>query len=142
MPSNLPGFDEATVNVRRWSGERERTDLLTTPDSMPPHVSVENQLPQDLYEAMGRFISGHPQWDQYRLVQVAIAGFLFQQGCEERVVAQHYLKRLFQHQTDPCRITIDRLAVIAAHALECCTTGSEPMRSRDGSSSAPAVGRS
>ena len=108
MPSNLPGFDEATVNVRRWNGERERTDLLTTPDSMPPHVSVENQLPQDLYEAMSRFISGHPQWDQYRLVQVAIAGFLFQQGCEERVVAQHYLKGLFQHQPDPCRMKIER----------------------------------
>ena len=44
---------------------------------MPPHVSVENQLPQDLHEAMGRFISGHPQWDQYRLVQVAIAGSCF-----------------------------------------------------------------
>ena len=61
---------------------------------MPPHVSVENQLPQDLYEAMGRFIESHPQWDQYRLVQVAIAGFLFQQGSQERMVAQHYLKGL------------------------------------------------
>ena len=70
---------------------------------MPPHVSVENQLPQDLYEAMGRFISSHPQWDQYRLVQVAIAGFLFQ-----LVVAQHYLKGLFHHQPDPCRMVIDR----------------------------------
>ena len=74
---------------------------------MPPHVSVENQLPQDLYQAMGRFISGHPQWDQYRLVKVAIAGSLFQQGWEEWVVFQHYVKGLFQHQGDPCRIGID-----------------------------------
>ena len=82
--------------------------MLTTPDAMPPHVSVENQLPQDLYEATSRFISSHPQWDQYRLVQVAIAGFLFQQGCDERVVAQHYLKGLFHLQPDPCRMVIDR----------------------------------
>jgi hypothetical protein len=82
--------------------------LLTTPDAMPPHVSVENQLPQDLYEAMGRFIENHPQWDQYRLVQVAIAGFLFQQGSQERVVAQHYLKGLFHHRPDPCQMALDR----------------------------------
>ena len=61
-------------------------------------MSVENQLPEDLYEAMGRFIAHHPQWDQYRLVQAAIAGFLFQQGCQERVVAQHYLNGLFQRE--------------------------------------------
>ena len=61
-------------------------------------MSVENQLPEDLYEAMGRFIAHHPQWDQYRLVQAAIAGFLFQQGCQERVVAQHYLSGLFQRE--------------------------------------------
>ena len=87
---------------------KRQNQLFTSPDSMPPHVSVENQLPQDLYEAMGRFISSHPQWDQYRLVQMAIAGFLCQQGCDERVVAQHYLKGLFHHQPDPCRMVIDR----------------------------------
>ena len=75
---------------------------------MPPHVSVENQLPQDLYDAMGRFIESHPQWDQYRMVQVAIAGFLFQKGSQERVVAQHYLKGLFDHRPDPCQMALDR----------------------------------
>lgn len=102
------GFDEPTPDVRRWIEESAESNLLTTPDSMPPHVSVENQLPQDLYEAMGRFIESHPQWDQYRLVQVAIAGFLFQQGSQERVVAQHYLKGLFHHRPDPCQMALDR----------------------------------
>ena len=77
---------------------RPPTALNRTPDSITPHVSVENQLPEDLYEAMGRFIAHHPQWDQYRLVQAAIAGFLFQQGCRERVVAQHYLNGLLQRE--------------------------------------------
>jgi len=81
--------------------------LTQVPDAMAPHVSVENQLPEDLYDAMGRFIADHPQWDQYRLVQAAIAGFLFQQGSQERVVAQHYLKGLF-HRTEPCARTSGR----------------------------------
>ena len=70
--------------------------LTQAPEAMAPHVSVENQMPEDLYAAMGQFIAHHPQWDQYRLVQAAIAGFLFQQGCQDRAVAQHYLKGLFQ----------------------------------------------
>ncbi|MFO8238330.1 MAG: DUF2811 domain-containing protein [Prochlorococcaceae cyanobacterium] len=63
---------------------------------MPPHVSVENQFPEDLYEAMRTFIAAHPDWDQYRLMQSAVAGFLFQQGSKEPAVVQHYLNGLFQ----------------------------------------------
>ena len=72
--------------------------MSETPDAMTCHISVENQLPEDLHRAMGAFIDEHPQWDQYRLVQAAIAGFLFQQGCTERAVAQHYLSGLFKKQ--------------------------------------------
>ena len=76
---------------------------------MPVHVSVENQMPEDLHHAMGVFIEEHPQWDQYRLVQAAIAGFLFQQGCKDRAVVRHYLGGLFRrdpssHRVEPsCR---------------------------------------
>ncbi|PWL22884.1 MAG: hypothetical protein DCO99_02465 [Synechococcus sp. XM-24] len=48
---------------------------------MAPHISVENQLPADLFDAMVSFIERHPQWDQYRLMHSAVSGFLFQQGC-------------------------------------------------------------
>ena len=74
--------------------------MLDRPDSMPAHVSVENQLPEDLYDAMGRFIREHPQWDQYRLVQSAIAGFLHQQGCQDRAVVRHYLSGLFRRPSE------------------------------------------
>ena len=66
------------------------------PDTPPASVSVENQLPEDLFRAMREFVRTHPQWDQYRLMQAALAGFLFQQGCEDRAVARHYLNGLFQ----------------------------------------------
>ena len=62
---------------------------------MSPNVSVENQLAEDLHLAMGTFIEEHPQWDQYRLVQAAIAGFLFQQGCKDPSVMRHHLGGLF-----------------------------------------------
>jgi hypothetical protein len=70
--------------------------MTAIPEAMPPHVSVENQFPEDLYEAMRTFIAAHPDWDQYRLMQSAVAGFLFQQGSKEPAVVQHYLNGLFQ----------------------------------------------
>jgi hypothetical protein len=48
---------------------------------------------------MGTFIEEHPQWDQYRLVQAAIAGFLFQQGCKDPSVVRHYLGGLFRRES-------------------------------------------
>jgi len=66
------------------------------PDSAPLVVSIENQMPQDLFEAMREFIRLHPQWDQYRLMQAALAGFLFQNGCQDRAVVRHYLDGLFR----------------------------------------------
>ena len=74
--------------------------MVAIPESMPAHVSMENQLPEDLYESMGRFIGDHPQWDQVRLVQSAIAGFLHQQGCQDRAVVKHYLNGLFRKPSD------------------------------------------
>ena len=74
-------------------------ELHKTPDAMPSHVSVENQLPEDLHHAMGTFIEEHPQWDQYRLVQAAIAGFLFQHGCKDPSVVRHYLGGLFNRES-------------------------------------------
>lgn len=63
--------------------------------SIPIHVSIESQVPGDLFEAMRDFIGRHPHWDQYRLMQAAVAGFLFQNGCEEPAVLRHYLDGLF-----------------------------------------------
>ena len=48
---------------------------------------------------MTGFIEAHPQWDQYRLMQAALSGFLFQHGCQERSVVRHYLNGLFRRDT-------------------------------------------
>jgi len=82
---------------------KDRTEFTSTtpataavPEHAPRSVSVENQFPEDLFEAMVAFVGSHPQWDQYRLMQAALAGFLFQHGCQDRAVARHYLDGLFQ----------------------------------------------
>ncbi|MFM7648244.1 MAG: DUF2811 domain-containing protein [Cyanobium sp.] len=69
------------------------------PDHLPAHVSIVNEFPEDLYMAMRDFISSRPNWDQYRLLQAAVAGFLFQHGCSDRAVSRHYLDGLFQRDS-------------------------------------------
>ena len=36
--------------------------MVAIPESMPAHVSMENELPQDLYDSMVQFIGNHPDW--------------------------------------------------------------------------------
>ena len=86
---------------------------------MAPHVSVENQLAEDLHRAMGTFIEEHPQWDQYRLVQAAIAGFLFQQGCKDPSVVRHYLGGLFRLESCTLR-RIDPDRCLSGTEIRCC----------------------
>ena len=53
-------------------------------------VSFQTEMPLPLQQAMTRFIEGHPNWDQYRLVQAALAGFLVQNGIESREITRVY----------------------------------------------------
>jgi hypothetical protein len=73
--------------------------MSSIPSHAPRSVSIENQMPEDLFDAMREFIRLHPQWDQYRLMQAALAGFLFQHGAKDRAVARHYLDGLFHKET-------------------------------------------
>lgn len=70
--------------------------MVEVPDLMAAHVSVENEFPEDLFNAMAAFIQKHPEWDQYRLIQASVAAFLFQQGSKDPAVVKHYLNGLFQ----------------------------------------------
>ena len=71
-----------------------------TPQHAPAYVSVVNEFPEDLYDAMREFVRTHPQWDQYRLMQASLAGFLFQHGSTDRAVSRHYLNGLFRRETN------------------------------------------
>ena len=57
-------------------------------------ISLEAEVPEVLFDGMREFLNSHPQWDQYRLISSALAGFLFQNGCSDQGVTQHYLNGL------------------------------------------------
>ena len=58
-------------------------------------VSLQADVPEPLLRSMRSFIEAHPNWDQYRLFQAALAGFLVQNGVRNRGVTRCYLANLF-----------------------------------------------
>jgi len=72
--------------------------MSQSPESPPAYVSLVNEVPEDLYEAMRAFVTSHPNWDQYRLFQAALAGFLVQNGVRNRGITRCYLANLFPGQ--------------------------------------------
>ncbi len=62
-------------------------------------VSFISEVPVPLQEALIAFIEDHPNWDQYRLIQAALAGFLAQNGHESRAVTRLYLDNMFSRKS-------------------------------------------
>lgn len=62
-------------------------------------VSFHAELPEPLQQAMTSFIERYPNWDQYRLVQAALAGFLVQNGVESREITRLYVGNMFSRQS-------------------------------------------
>ena len=58
-------------------------------------ISLEAEVPEALYVGMKDFISGNEKWDQSKLISSAIATFLFQNGSDDRAVAEKYLNDIF-----------------------------------------------
>ena len=58
-------------------------------------VSFQAELPAPLQKAMVSFIEKYPNWDQYRLIQAALAGFLVQNGIESRCITRLYIGNMF-----------------------------------------------
>ena len=59
-------------------------------------VSLEAEVPEDLYQGMKEFICSNPEWDQYQVMSSALANFLYQNGCNDRAVTEQYLNDLFK----------------------------------------------
>jgi hypothetical protein len=58
-------------------------------------VSLEAEVPEVLLDGLQEFLSRHPHQDQMGVIRSALATFLFQNGCQDRLVSQHYLDGLF-----------------------------------------------
>ena len=58
-------------------------------------VSFIQEIPEYLKEAMSDFMDKYPNWDQYRLIEAAIAGYLLEKGVESREINSLYSKSMF-----------------------------------------------
>ena len=58
-------------------------------------ISFKCELHGNLQRAMNEFIEKHPNWDQYRIIQAAIAGFLMQKGFNDRNLTRLYIGNMF-----------------------------------------------
>ena len=58
-------------------------------------VSLETELSETLYNTMKDFVLSNPTWDQYKLINSALATFLVQNGCADNKVSEIYLNQLF-----------------------------------------------
>ena len=65
-----------------------KDDLLKTQNE---NISFNFELHEPLQKAMRDFIEKHPHWDQYRIIQAAIAGFLMQNGFHNRNLTRLYI---------------------------------------------------
>ena len=54
-------------------------------------ISFSLEIQGNLQNAMNKFVEQHPNWDQYNLIQAAIAGFLIQKGFHNRELTRIYL---------------------------------------------------
>ena len=61
----------------------------------PNKVSLETELSETLYNTMKDFVLSNPTWDQYKLINSALATFLVQNGCTDNSVSEIYLNQLF-----------------------------------------------
>ena len=58
-------------------------------------ISFQTEIPQTIQQAMKVYIEKHPNWDQYRLLQAALAGFLIQNGISSRLITRLYIGNMF-----------------------------------------------
>ena len=67
------------------------SDFLESEDT----ISFQTEIPKQIQQAMKVYIEKHPNWDQYRLLQAALAGFLIQNGISSRLITRLYIGNMF-----------------------------------------------
>ena len=54
-------------------------------------ISFPIEININLQEAMNKFVEDHPNLDQYKIIQRAIAGFLIEKGFQNRELTRVFL---------------------------------------------------
>ncbi len=69
----------------------QSSEVLESEDT----ISFQTEIPMKIQQAMKVYIEEHPNWDQYRLLQAALAGFLIQNGISSRLITRLYIGNMF-----------------------------------------------
>ena len=64
-------------------------------ESLSSIISFIAEVPKPIKISMEAFIKSHPNWDQYRFIQAAVARFLIQHGVESRSITKIYIDNVF-----------------------------------------------
>ncbi|KZR63546.1 hypothetical protein PMIT1303_01918 [Prochlorococcus sp. MIT 1303] len=87
---------EETVRQPMVQAQKVQSEEVVEDARLDGVVSFQAELPLPLQEAMAGFIETCPNWDQYRLIKAALAGFLVQNGVDSREITRLYVANMFR----------------------------------------------
>ena len=79
------------IDLNEKSGSTRKSGILDSEEI----ISFQTEIPKPIQQAMKVYIEKHPNWEQYRLLQAALAGFLLQQGISSRLITRLYIGNMF-----------------------------------------------
>ena len=79
------------IDVTKEKRLTKSSEVLVSEDT----ISFQTEIPKHIQQAMKAYIEKHPNWDQYRLLQAALAGFLIQNGISSRLITRLYIGNMF-----------------------------------------------
>jgi len=88
---NLKNLLMKNIDLAEENSSTRRSEVLDSEDI----ISFQTEIPKPIQQAMKAYIEKHPNWDQYRLLQAAIAGFLIQNGISSRLITRLYIGNMF-----------------------------------------------
>ena len=79
------------IDFTEEKSSTQRSEVLESKET----ISFQTEIPRHIQQAMKAYIEKHPNWDQYRLLQAALAGFLIQNGISSRLITRLYIGNMF-----------------------------------------------
>ena len=87
----MPNSGLETIQPKRI----DQKDNISIDDQNESIVSFVEDVPVYLNDAMRRFLDDHPNWDQHRLMQAAISGYLLEKGVISLAMRRFYSQSMF-----------------------------------------------
>ena len=84
-----PGFETIQQKI---IDQRKSLSIDSETESI---ISFIEDVPVYLNDAIRKFIDEHPNWDQHRLMQAAISGYLLEKGVTSIEMRRFYSQSMF-----------------------------------------------